>query len=370
MEDKNINICLVHPNLDAETFIKSHIDNLPFKVLELHGGLLPNIKDNGKLLVPLFLKGIDLGLEKYFHLPSSFLQKRAIYKYLKENNISVVLAEYGPTGVAMLDACKSAEIPLIVHFHGYDASHKPTLEEYKTQYQDLFEYASAIITVSNLMTNKLCQLGAPKNKLYCIPCGANTKLFQASDPSLAGPNFVAVGRFVDKKAPHLTILAFNKILETIPDAKLIMVGNGELFDACDSLVKSLKIEQKVIFKGACPQQEIVKIMQSARAFVQHSITPLSGDSEGTPVAVMEASAIGLPVISTRHAGIMDVIIHGETGYLVEEYDINAMSEYMIELAQNPALAKQLGEYGKSRIRENYSIDISIERLANVIRSVS
>ena len=107
-------------------------------------------------------------------------------------------------------------------------------------------------------------------------------------------------------------------------------------------------------------------MRSARAFVQHSIVADSGDTEGTPVAIQEAMAVGLPVGATRHAGIAEAIVDGVTGFLVDERDVCLMTRRMLELADNPLLAAKMGHAGRERALREYSVDVSISRLTKVI----
>ena len=108
-----------------------------------------------------------------------------------------------------------------------------------------------------------------------------------------------------------------------------MVGAGLLHDVCSKLVKALHIEHAVELKGIVDHAGVAALMQESRVFVQHSLVPASGDTEGTPVAILEAGAAGLPVVSTKHAGISEAVIHGKTGFLVDEGDIDAMAEYII-----------------------------------------
>jgi glycosyltransferase involved in cell wall biosynthesis len=90
------------------------------------------------------------------------------------------------------------------------------------------------------------------------------------------------------------------------------------------------------------------------------------DTEGTPVSILEASASGLPVVSTRHAGIPDVIIHERSGYIVEERDVEKMADYMIRLLKNPSLAKDMGSWGKENIRANFSMTRHISLLSEIL----
>jgi glycosyltransferase involved in cell wall biosynthesis len=98
----------------------------------------------------------------------------------------------------------------------------------------------------------------------------------------------------------------------------------------------------------------------------HSVEAADGDSEGTPVALLEASASGLPVVATRHAGITDVVIDGETGSLVDEGDVDMMAAHMIELARNPGLAARMGVRGRLHVAARYSIDKNVGALWEVL----
>jgi glycosyltransferase involved in cell wall biosynthesis len=151
----------------------------------------------------------------------------------------------------------------------------------------------------------------------------------------------------------LTILAFSEVVKTLPLARLIMIGKdggGELFESCIILAKALGVDQSIDFKGIRSPLEISEIMSSTAVFVQHSLTtPLNGDKEGTPVAVMEAMCAGLPIVATRHAGIQDLITHEETGLLVNEYDWKSMAEEMIRLATNQEYSRKLGRNARNRV---------------------
>ena len=147
-----------------------------------------------------------------------------------------------------------------------------------------------------------------------------------------------------------------------------MAGDGPLLDSCKELVQELGLEKSVFFPGILQPEMVVGFLQKALAFVQHSITAPSGDSEGSPVSIMEASAAGLPVISTLHAGIPEIILNGTTGILVHEKDIVNMAEAMVTLIENKELAKTMGEAGRERIRNNYHMDRYIATLRQVLET--
>lgn len=365
---RRLSICVVHPskNTYSETFIRKHIDGLHAK--SVYGGPSPTWYANGTPLIrqQLVTKGVGFLATRFLNLSPEYFSRRAFTRYLRRAAIDVVLAEYGPTGVEVRSCCHDAGVPLVVHFHGFDAHSVPVLEEYREGYRQLFTAAAAVIAVSRTMAEQLLALGVSNEKLFVNSCGVDVDSFNGASPALAKPMFLAVGRFVDKKAPHLTLLAFSKIVSTCPEARLIMVGDGPLWDCCKQLAAALGISESVEFTGAVCHERVQALMTGARAFVQHSVRTTYGDSEGTPVAVLEASATGLPVVSTKHAGIPDAVLHQRTGFLVAERDVNAMAGYMSQLAGDAALAAAMGAAGRKFVSENYSSERSIARLFGIL----
>lgn len=369
---KKINIALFSPNVEAysETFIRNHKHFLSGNVFFYYGGVVPTVLEGkGRLQHSLkddcvfFIRKL-LGREIYYQA----LESNALVTSLKQNEIDVVYAEYGTTGAEVIGICKEAGVPLIVNFHGYDASIKKILEVYRYKYQELFQFAKAIIVVSKEMKQNLIDLGCSEQKIKYI-VNAPADEFYDLQPSYSDLSFISVGRFVDKKAPYYNILAFQQVVEKYPEAKLYMIGDGPLLEVCQNLISYLKLENNIILLGVLDQSEIQRYYTQARGFVQHSITSLSGDSEGMPVAVLEASASGLPVISTIHAGIPDVIIDGETGFLVKEHDVNKMASCMIRLIEDEGLAKLMGAAGRKNIKTNFNFSMHIGAINEVVYNV-
>ena len=133
-----------------------------------------------------------------------------------------------------------------------------------------------------------------------------------------------------------------------------------------SLVRSWGIADRVSFPGALRHAEAPPLFAQARGFVQHSVTPSYGDAEGTPVAILEAGAAGLPVVSTRHAGITDAVLDGQTGLLVEERDVVGMKNCMRRLVEDEGLCRTMGEAARAHIRTHYSLRRHIECLQELI----
>ena len=363
-------VCVISPqeNAYSQTFVRAHNELLPAHIKSLYASDYENVSDeHGPLvrrtLAPRLRRAV---LRRSLNLDHNYFQQQALEQYLARNKVDAVLAEFAPTATLSMDACRKVDVPLIAHVHGFDAYRQRTLETYGRRYHELFQIAAAIIGVSRDMQTQLQSLGAPVAKLHYNSCGVDPSAFSGADPLRSSPVFVAVGRFVNKKAPQLTLLAFKAALEKVPDARLVIIGDGPLWEACYQMRRSLDLENSVELPGPKSHDEVAQTMEHARAFVQHSIRTQDGDSEGTPVAVLEAGASGLPVIATRHAGIKDAVLDQKTGLLVEEGDINGMAEQMVRLARDPQLAADLGKAGREWISAEYSMSKSIKNLWAII----
>jgi glycosyltransferase involved in cell wall biosynthesis len=352
----------------TETFIRAHVEGLPGEKLLLTDGYVPT-KANGKLLLSPLARVMHHYRE---HVPRALRRRiedvptRRLAAALNAHATDVALAEYGMVGAGIMEACRRTDVPLIVHFHGADAHKQQALHQYGDAYQRMFAYASAIVVVSNRMCRQLESIGAPAEKLFYVPCSVDLASFTPSDPASAPPRFLGVGRFVDKKAPQLTVLAFREVLRDRPDARLVLAADGPLLEACKVMARSLGIDHAVEFPGVLSHAQVATLMQQSRAFVQHSVTTSDGDSEGTPVAVLEAAASGLPVVSTNHAGISEAVAHGVTGLLVEEGDVEGMARNLLALANDPPLAARMGTAARAHVAARYAHEVSIPRLASIV----
>ena len=363
----------------SETFIKAHVERLPFDVVALSGRDLAYCRDGVSLretharaagyrdatwlnILPRYLEFRIR--RRLFSTPDDFEIAKT---FLKAEKIDVVLAEYGPTAAFISPVCESLNVPLVAHFHGFDASRFDILATFASRYRRMFAYASAVISVSTAMSAALQDAGCPAEKIHLNPYGPAPEFFEV-EPSYNSDTIVAVGRHTPKKAPYLTLDAFRRAKEKIPELRLVSIGDGELFETSERLVKAWGLGSCVALLGAAGPAVVRAKMSEAFAFVQHSVRARDGDAEGTPVAVIEAGAAGLPVISTRHAGIPEVVRDGETGYLVEPGDSASMAERILELATDRVKARSLGAASRAWIRENYSLERHLGTLDAILQA--
>lgn len=292
-------------------------------------------------------------------------RNRDLCAYLRSRQPDVLLAEYGLTAVDCLDACQMTSTPLVAHFHGFDASRRDLLKENQKAYQRLFRQAT-IIAVSKRMQRDLIEMGSDPEATFWSPCGVDVDRFCPAEGPATSQKLLAVGRFVEKKGPVQTLLAFAEVANQIPEITLTMLGDGPLYGVCRDLVEGLRLHDKVQLPGAVESDRVRQEMATAAAFLQHSVESENGDREGTPVAVLEAGAMGLPVIATRHAGIPDVVVDGETGLLVEENDIHGMAALIRRAMSDAPLRQKLGAAARLRIESHFATAQNEKRLRAAI----
>lgn len=361
-------ICITRSQrfLYSETFIQNQIKGLSQRtdVVTLHSGRLPEREEDGTRIHSLPFWILHKITKAVSGRRSNIFSNYGLKHFLRREGVDLVLANYGLSAAHLLPVCKALAIPLVPHFHGYDATQRKVLNQYRQAYLELFAYSPLIIAVSRVMKEQLISIGASPGKVAVIPYGIDLKQFRPVDQERTGvPLFLAVGRFTPKKAPHITISAFHQVHREYPAARLVMIGakDGE-YARCQALVNQLGIADAVEFTGVLPPDQVAAWMQKALVFVQHSVTADNGDMEGTPNSILEAGASGLPVVSTRHGGILDAVVHGQTGFLVDELDGAAMAINMKFLLEHPDQADEMGRKARKHIEENYDFEKQMDKL--------
>ncbi|HEY0680193.1 MAG TPA: glycosyltransferase [Chitinophagaceae bacterium] len=348
----------------SETFIHDCVRYWPGKIAWLYGDYYPQhcrLGENGpeinfrKADAPYNIAG---GLTAANDL-------KTLRDFLHDLKPQAMLAHYGPTGVSLMDVCKQLHIPLYVHFHGYDAYRSDILTSYGRQYPKLFKVAKGLIVVSQAMHSQLRKLGAPAKKLHLVHYGVEVAGV-AQKPLPASPVFSFAGRFTEKKFPSHVIRAFKEVSLELPDARLVMAGDGELFNQCRMLTSELGLTDKVSFTGILSRRSVTDLLLNSTALVLPSGTTEQGDSEGCPLVILEAGAASRAVIATRHAGIPEVIDHGLNGILTEPGDINALAEGMLMLGKNPQLAEKMGNCARTKIEAEFRRTDYINQLSSLV----
>ncbi len=276
----------------------------------------------------LYSKFYRIILNKYRALSPK--QNRYFEKIIKQNNIKFIHAHFGPSGLDILPLAKKNNIPLLVTFHGYDASELLKNKKYLKDINQLFKYAK-IVCISRNMADRLVDYGANNKNIsvHYIGIPINRFPFFERKPiseklkSNLELNFLQVSNFVEKKGHYYTIKAFNKFLPNYRKSKLVLAGDGPLKEKMINFVSELGLSDHVIFLGNVSTEYVSKLMEKSDIFLHHSITSKSGDMEGIPTVLMEAMSSGLVVISTYHSGIPELVENNVNGFLVPEKNVDA-----------------------------------------------
>ncbi len=289
--------------------------------------------------------------------------------YLDSHRPQVVLAEFAPNALSALPACRTRGIPLVAHFHGYDASSLMSRPAYRRTVKGSFRDAAAVVCVSEFMQNQLLQAGCPGHKLRTIPCGTDLTEFQPSHRVGDQPcRFVAVSRLEAVKGPLITLEAFRGVHSVRPEVTLDWIGAGSLRDSMEEFVRRHHLEGSVRMHGALRHAQVRSILDQSSVLVQASLTHTDGAVEGWGISIAEALATGLPAVVTRSGGMVELVIDGHNGLLFEEGDAIAMSHAMLKLADDPELRISMGRSGRLHVEQVGDARRSLQLLEQVLRN--
>jgi glycosyltransferase involved in cell wall biosynthesis len=339
----------------SETFIEEQINQLE-PVHVLYEGWQPSrLKAGGSIYpFPFSILAVRGVLRRAAPTLYQKIYTHYLRRFLRVSNIDAFLANYGPLGTNIYEACLAEGIPYSVVFLGFDAAEKKTLDTYGARYALSLPRAKAIICVAESMRANLEAITGPLPNLHVIPCGVDVSRFTPGTPRDEF-NVISVARFAEKKGSLKSIQAFEILLRDFPNAQLRMVGDGPLWEEAKEYVSTRGLSENIHFLGATGQSNYLPLLQESNVFIQHSVLTPSGDSEGTPVAILEASACGLAICSTRHAGIPDAVIEGKTGLLVDEHDVEGMASALKEFAANLEKTRLMGVAAREHMEEHYDV---------------
>lgn len=299
-------------------------------------------------------------------------QKRCWGQILVNQDVKLIHAHFGNCGIYILPLARAYNVPLITTFHGYDASQMLNDPRYVEQLRDLFYY-SEVIVVSNEMKGNIIKFGADPNRVHVLYCGISVEKFpyikrisikKKLDDGKA-IHFLQVSNFVEKKGHLYTLKAFSLLAKKFKNVFLHLAGDGPLRNESEVLCKNLGISSATRFYGKIDEENVIKLMGMADVFLHHSVTAANGDKEGIPTVIMEAMSTGLPVISTNHSGIPELIDDGVNGYIVPERNVSVYTKRMDELMKSDE--EEMGIRARNKIEGKFNHEIQNQKLCSIYR---
>jgi len=290
---------------------------------------------------------------------------------MKNMNMKLIHAHFGPDAIYALSLSNALNIPLITTFHGYDITitdsyyYGIVLKHYLRGREKLKEQGAAFIAVSKFIEKKLIEKGFPRNKIIQHYIGVDVDKFKPVKIRNKGRYILSVGRHTQKKGIDTLLRAFRKIAHKHSDVSLIQVGDGPMFRELNTLVETLNLRKQVKLIGAQSHHKVLSLMQQAEIFVLPSQTALNGDSEALGIVFNEASACEIPVVSTLHGGIPEAVLHNETGILSPEKDERTLAESLDILLSDEELRAKMGRRGREYVCDVFDIRKQAAKLERI-----
>lgn len=352
----------------SETFIYKQVTGLPEGVnISLLGfkfineDIFPLQVEKFKLTkhVNLFDKMLSTFLWKGLGMRPGFsvFNYLKVKRFLKRSEFDLIHVHFGFNALLVFPIARALKIPLVVTFHGVDASPQYLKnKKYRDAIQQLLAYAKEIIVVSPHMIETL-EASEWRDKIHLIPCCVDPAEF-VNDKIASGDKekikILHSGRLVSKKGVPDLIRVCVRLSEKYPQVQLDIIGDGPELELCRQLVKDAGAGN-INFHGAKPHEEVRRFMADADIFVLNSRVGDNGDMEGLPVSILEAMSMQLPVISTYHAGIPQAISNGEDGLLIKEKDNSALAFALEKLIADPGLRSRLGKAARKKVENKFTV---------------
>ena len=246
---------------------------------------------------------------------------------------------------------------LVTTFHGYDMSAFLSSQK-KNVYRELFKACDLCLPISEFWKNKLLQIGCKKNKIIVHHMAIDINYFKCvRKKNNKTFNILTVGRFVEKKGYEYSIEAIADLIKSKSNIVYTIIGDGPLRVKIEKKIEGLIKGNNIRLLGECDNNELKKIFAETDLFLLPSVTAKNGDMEGIPVVLMEALAFGIPVISTIHSGIPELVKDFENGFLVNEKDISGIKKYINYLYMNSDKREEMGNNGREIIKKHFNVEM-------------
>ncbi|MED0631610.1 colanic acid biosynthesis glycosyltransferase WcaL [Escherichia marmotae] len=286
----------------------------------------------------------------------------------------VFIAHFGPAGVT---AAKLRELGVIrgkiaTIFHGIDISSREVLNHYTSEYQQLFRRGDLMLPISDLWAGRLQKMGCPREKIAVSRMGVDMTRFSPRPVKApATPlEIISVARLTEKKGLHVAIEACRQLKEQGVAFRYRILGIGPWERRLRTLIEQYQLEDMVEMPGFKPSHEVKAMLDDADVFLLPSVTGADGDMEGIPVALMEAMAVGIPVVSTLHSGIPELVEADKSGWLVPENDARALAQRLAAFSQLDAdkLAPVI-KRAREKVEHDFNQQVINRELASLLRAL-
>lgn len=309
-------------------------------------------------------------VRRYYRPSSALALAYAGATFLRQGPHDLVHCQFGQLGLTALTLRDLGVLPgrIVVAFRGADLTVDPDVEGYRT----LFEVADLFLPVCEVFRDRLVDMGCDPDRIRVHRSGIDLSKFEYSErPRVAdgSTRLLTIARLVEKKGVEFGIRAVARLKESGRRIFYTIVGDGPQRPGLERLVDDLDLRDSVRFAGGLKHGDVLTYLEESHVLLAPSVTASNGDQEGIPNALKEAMAMGLPVVSTLHSGIPELVEDGVSGFLVPERDAEALADRLAVLVDHPDRWDDLGRAGRRRIEADYDVRVLNDRLADVYREV-
>lgn len=306
---------------------------------------------------------IDLSLlnEKVHYLNEIFSPT----EFIKKHQLSLLHAHHGQLGVLLLPFKNATKLPLVTSIRGRDATLANQPVGYLENMKKLFEQGDRFFPVCQYLADRIIAWGCPPEKIRVLYGGVDLSQYTYRTPKRNGSqNIISIGRLVEKKGHHILMKAFHKIKDRFPNATLTIIGKGELEEELKALANQLELGDSFRLLHHLPKEQVREHLRNADLFCAASLEAANGDVEGIPNTLKEAMATGVPVISTRHAGIPELVRHKQNGFLVQENNVEQLAAALEFMLKNRQVWGKYSIAARKKIEQAFDLQKQLLQQAN------
>ncbi|NEO99166.1 MAG: colanic acid biosynthesis glycosyltransferase WcaL [Symploca sp. SIO2E9] len=327
-----------------------------------------------------WFKAMGLLLANFYKNPSVCLQLvnagklcyRAI-PFLGRGSYDIIHCQFGTLGLVGLSLRQAGILKgqIITTFRGIDIS-RYVQEHGNCVYNQLFREGEFFLANCQFFRQKALNLGCNPNQIIVHASGIDCRKFNFKPRYFPADGLVRIlttGRLVEKKGIKYCLIAIAKLSRIYPNIQFTIVGDGPLKTEFERQIKTLNISHLVKLIGWKNQRELIKILDNYHIFLAPSVTAADGNQDAPVNTLKEAMAMGLPVISTEHGGIPELVEDGVSGFLVPERDAEAIAEKLQYLLENPEIWQQMGSSGRNRVVQKYDMETLNNELVEIYQTL-
>ncbi len=321
--------------------------------------------------LPMLMRSLDWG--RYGRAASSLNLLFWASGFAPRGTYDIIYCHFGWNGrhASALREIGALRGRLVTVFHGADLSWQLKISG-EDVYRDLFEKGDLFLPISAHWRNRLLALGCPERRTLVHRMGIDSERLALVERRLepgCPVRLLTISRLVEKKGVEFGIRAVARLVERGRDVHYDIIGDGPLRGNLAELIQRLRLSERVRLLGPQDQDGVRAALGRSHLVVAPSVTSADGDQEGIPVSLMEAMATGLPVVSTFHSGIPELVVDGVSGRLVPERDVDALARALEQLIDHPDGWQAMGRAGRRQVVEHFDIGVLNDRLVTLFEDL-